>query len=198
MIYELNDVELRDYVKSYKRKSVISSVEDEVPNKIYLKNIPRSKRKLLKYLSNYGVIGGSMALKLYGVLQRSVRDIDLMCDDSGYTYLKTVHREYGKYDIYHSFSPLFKYHVACLSIGKHNIVNMRTDIFIKQNINYIDFDGIKLQPLNEIINEKAVVMRIKDKNDLKEILSRIESNQYIVKTNRNIFRRIFETLYTTV
>ncbi|SRR6266403_1110155 len=197
MIYELNENELRDYVKTYKRKSIISSIEDDSPNKIYLKNVPRRKRKLLQYLSNYGVIGGSMALKLYGVLQRCVYDIDLLCNDSGYTYLKTNHRK-RRYNVYSSFSPLSKHHVDCLAVSKHNLLCMKTDIFIKENINYIEIDGIKLQSLNDIINEKTLAMRYKDVGDLKEILSRVDSDQYIVKTNRTIFRSIFESLYTTV
>lgn len=195
MIYELSSNDLKSYIKSYSRRNIIDSIDNDNIDKIYLKNIPKRKIKLLKYLSKYGVIGGSMALKLYGVLQRDVDDIDLICTDSAYTNLKTVHKEYQGDIGYYFFSQLCENHINRLVVSKFNLSNFKIDIFIKDTINYNEYDGIKLQPLNEIIKEKSLIMREKDETDLKEILSRIESNQYIIKTNRSLFRKVFEPFY---
>lgn len=159
---------------------ILSNLEDKIifNNKVNidLSNINNSIIEDCKYLSNLGfVIGGSISLKIFGMLDRDINDFDLFLDENiDYNKVKEKYNsnsddsEDNEDDQYKLMgSSKFKAKIRINNIDKSiDIFNLRK--------NYLMIEGIKIQsnPF-DALRAKLKYNRDKDKNDFIEIFNKI-------------------------
>jgi hypothetical protein len=171
--------------KSILRDLKLRILDGEKIFKIDKRRIQENKKQLkfiTKYLKEDDIIGGSLCLSLYGLLNRPVKhsDIDVLIKDS------------DRYDDYESFLSYgnnelenrlglkeFKYKTFFGLVS----TNIEVDFFINQGAHYeeLEFRGkkIKLQNPLEIISKKIDMWKnFKHYYDLDNIFSKLELNSF--------------------
>ena len=140
-------------------KGIFNWIFNKVSN-IYSTNrwvdVDEKMYKELQDLSKYGVITGSVVLKLHGLLNRSVGDIDLIVTNENLELLKNDYEE-----IYMDHYDDPDINIVCALDYK----GYKLDLFIGDD-DYIEYDGIKMEHPYSVIQNKIKLGRDKDMEDL--------------------------------
>lgn len=134
--------------------------------------------RVLQLVSNYGMIGGSFALRFYNLIDRKPKDIDLIVTDEkvGEDLLKYHEKKSDKY-YYHKELPFKR-------LGCARIFGIDVDIFLDKSstyYEYMDYEKrtLRVQKPLEVISKKieiySIVGREKCKSDLIEIDKKLKS-----------------------
>jgi hypothetical protein len=189
----VDDLEITDYyrdkkglikdVKGLIRKIKIGNILED--NLLYFdkNNVPKHINKSIKKYGKYGVVTGSSLLCMYGLL-KDVGDLDLIIDSKNYELLKS--KILPTYDYPSEDNPDYK--------GKIKDGNLEIDVFVNDDINFLEKDDIKVDSLSRALEKKLELFenenRGKDYHHFHNILKCVKEGYYIAH-NKDIGKKFF-------
>lgn len=148
---------LKSEFRDYKLKVIKDEIKFEVDNSRFISN------KTIKFIKKQlpgDIISGSLALSLFGLLDREPNDVDILIKDKERYDFYYSNYDYGSNKITNRLGYRRLKHKSSFFSRKEYLV----DFFIDFGSTFIEYDGVKIQNPIEVINFKMSLIDSGDNN----------------------------------
>lgn len=158
-------------ITEIKRKINLHGIMHDFPTKVnYARVMDAISKEHIQLLPENCVITGSMALFFYGLLDRNTTDLDVIAPHESVVTFSKINGVRYKTSSYQLSDFEFTDDIEQFQVK--NIYDV--DFFVREDYtDYIEVHGLKIDLIPNIVEQKAIIGRRKDLEDLRVILERL-------------------------